>query len=55
MLEKVLNNMGVYVCVCGEGGGLKTHSFRIGAATSAYEAGCSSGTIMKSGRWKSKV
>ena len=40
VLKQVLNVMGV----CGVGGGgIKAHSFRIGAAAAAYEAGCNLG------------
>ena len=48
VLEKSLNALGVH-------GRFKAHSFRIGAATAAFEAGCSPDAIMQAGRWKSKV
>ena len=35
-------------------GRYRTHSFRIGAATAAFEEGCLEVIIMEAGRWKSK-
>lgn len=48
VLEKALNTLGIQ-------GRFKAHSFGIGAATSAFEAGCSPEAIMEAGCWKSKV
>lgn len=48
VLEKALNTLGIQ-------GRFKAHSFRIWAATAAFEAGCSPEAIMEAGRWKSKV
>lgn len=48
ILEKALHVLGVK-------GHYRAHSFRIGAATSAFEAGCTQDLIMEAGRWKSRA
>ena len=47
VLDKVLKLVGVE-------GRYRAHSFRIGAATAAFEQGCLEEIIMEAGRWKSK-
>ena len=48
ILKKSLQVLGVQ-------GHYRAHSFRIGAATAAFEAGCSQDVIMEAGRWKSRA
>lgn len=48
ILEKALHVLGVE-------GHYRAHSFRIGAATLAFEAGCTQDLIMEAGRWKSRA
>ena len=47
VLDKVLKLVGVE-------GRYRVQSFRIGAATAAFEQGCLEEIIMEAGRWKSK-